>query len=130
VRHQVIPLKNGAMVKLGDVAFDFLLSAEELDILSREQRTVPLPPLREPEEEPARKDSAAARIADQRATYAAPRPSGVGVGAVLMFLILAACAFFAGLAIRYQKDTGNSLIQALQNKYAVKRVIEVPRPAT
>ncbi len=130
VRQQVIPLKNGANVKLGDVAFDFLLSAEESDTLSREQRTVMLPPMREPEVEPVRKDSVAARIAEQRAAYAAPRPSGVGFGAILMFLILAACAFFAGLAIRYQKDTGDSLIEALQKKYAVEKVIEVPRPET
>ena len=32
-----------------------------------------------------------------------------------MFLILAALAFFTGIALRYQKETGGSLIQAIRD---------------
>lgn len=50
---------------------------------------------------------------------------------VLLFLILSAAAFFTGMAVRYQKDTGSSLIDAIRNrgKVTAPAVKEVPRPA-
>lgn len=120
VRKEVIPLKSGASVKLGDVTFDFLLTDEELESLSREQRTIDLPSAGEPEENP--REQAAAKIAKQRASIATTSSSGPGFGAILLFLILAAAAFFAGLAIRHQKDTGKSFIEALQMKYGTRTI--------
>ena len=126
IRQEVIPLRSGATVKLGDVAFDFMLTDEELEALAREKPAQESPIVREPEESP--KDKAAAKIAGQRAAYATSNSSGIGFGAILMFLILAAAAFFAGMAVRHQKETGKSLIQALQEKYST-RTITVPAPA-
>ena len=38
VRHEIIPLRSGATVHIGDVAFDFSLSDEETRLLARESR--------------------------------------------------------------------------------------------
>ena len=108
-RREVIALKNGISVKLGDVGFDFVLSEEELETLSSERPLEETPVVSEPIE----------RTADGGAAEAAYRPvvdgSGGGFGMILLFLILAAAAFFAGMAVRYQKETGGSLIEALQS---------------
>ncbi|MEO8616714.1 MAG: FHA domain-containing protein [Luteolibacter sp.] len=127
VRQSVIPLRSGATAKLGDVAFDFLLTDEELDALAREKPPEESPIIREPEQES--KNGATSRAQRKPAEYATSSSSGVGFGAILMFIILAAAAFFAGLAIRHQKETGRSLIEDLRNKYAIRRTIEMPAPA-
>lgn len=123
VRHQVIPLRSGATVNLGDVAFDFLLTDEEIEALAREKPSEQSPILREAEESPQ------GRIARQRDQHTAPSSRGIDLAGILMFLILAAAAFFAGLAVRHQKETGTSLIQAIQSNFASRKTIAVPNPA-
>ncbi|MGL4399174.1 MAG: FHA domain-containing protein [Luteolibacter sp.] len=114
VRYETIPLRSGASVHIGDVAFDFLLSDEENTALALEGPPK-LPPLAaEPERELPPKPQAKA------ATYAEPKSSGSPLATAVMFLILAALAFFTGLAVRYQKDTGGSLIRAIQEHSAMK----------
>jgi pSer/pThr/pTyr-binding forkhead associated (FHA) protein len=108
------PLRNGMSVLLGDVAFDFLLTDEELDALADERtatsRRGELPDLPE---------SGGDR-------GAAPKPApmavehGAGIGMIVLFIILAAAAFFAGMAVRFQKDTGGSLIEAIGGKPEAK----------
>ncbi len=127
VRKEVIPLRNGGTVKLGDVAFDFLLNDDELSALAREKPGQESPITREPEESPSM--SASEKAAQQRDTYAAAPSSGIGFGAILIFLILAATAFLIGMAIRHQKETGRSLIEDMQNKFAIRKTIEAPAPA-
>ena len=117
-RHEVIPLRSGATVKIGDVSFDFMLSDEEREALARERPSEPSPILREQELSPR-------QPLPQRAAYIPPQPSGgTGLGAMLLFLILAAAAFFAGLAVRYQKETGGNLIDAVK----AHRAVAVPAP--
>lgn len=123
VRQQVVPLRSGATVKLGDVAFDFLLTDEEREALAREKAPADSPILREFDDNPQE------RIAKQRAQHTAPPSKGLDLAGVLMFLILAAAAFFAGLAVRHQKDTGTSLIQAMQANFAVRKTMAAPKPA-
>jgi FHA domain len=120
-RHEVIPLRSGATVKIGDVSFDFMLSDEEREALARERPSEPSPITREPELPPM-------KPLPQRASYApAPSSGGTGVGAMLLFVILAAAAFFAGLAVRYQKETGGNLIEAVNaHRAAVKPAPAVP----
>ena len=110
VRHEVIPLHRGSTVKIGDVSFDFALSEEESEALAREKPPEPSPITREAEL-PAKRP---------RQPASTPSDGGGGFGAILFFLILAAGAFFAGLAIRHQKNTGGSLIQAIKAKTSVK----------
>ena len=118
-RHEVIALRSGATVKIGDVSFDFLLSDEEREALARERPSEPSPIMREPELSPL-------KPVPQRAAYApAPSSGGTGFGAMLLFLILATAAFCAGLAVRYQKETQGSLLKAVRAHQAVK-VVPVP----
>ena len=114
VRHELIPLRSGATVKIGDVSFDFLLTDEELEALAREKPAEPSPISREPQL------PGTAKPLPQRASAVPAASGGGGGGATLLFVILAAAAFFTGLAVRHQKDTGASLIQAIQAKGAVK----------
>lgn len=107
VRYEVIPLHSGSTVKIGDVSFDFALSDEESEALAREKPPEPSPITREAElpAEPPRQP--------------ASTPSGgSGFGAILIFVILATAAFFAGMGIRHQKETGGSLIEAIKAKAA------------
>ncbi len=110
-RREFIRLRNGLPVKLGDVEFDFLLTDEELETLALEKsdadHPMELPPLKDlPPETPEQ---------DLDLEPDEPR-SGSGVGAFLVFLILAALAFGVGMAIRFQKDTGGSLLDAIKAK--------------
>ena len=108
-RKDVIRLRNGLPVQLGDVDFEFLLTDEELDALAEEEpeeddSVMKLPPLKDLPEE--------TMVSDEEESTG----GGGGFGMILLFLILAAAAFFAGLAVRYQKETGGSLIDAIKAK--------------
>lgn len=122
-RSEVIGLRNGMSVTLGDVAFDFLLSDDELDELAEEKVEPvhpPLPPLPQPgdADETADvgtvskgEDSSFMRPGDASEDEPGVCCSRSRCGMILLFLILAAAAFLTGLAVRYQKDTGKSLIK-------------------
>jgi pSer/pThr/pTyr-binding forkhead associated (FHA) protein len=124
IRESVVPLRCGVSVKIGDVAFDFQLTEEEREALARE-KPPELPPLtREPEQNEQKP------LARRPASTSAGS-SGSGFGAALLFLILAAAAFFAGMAVRYQKETGGNFIQAIQAGPAAETTPAVPvDPAT
>jgi pSer/pThr/pTyr-binding forkhead associated (FHA) protein len=112
VRMEKIQLRNGATVSIGDVAFDFMLTDEELGDLYREKKGEPSPITRETELPPAGPKPAA--------RHAHPAPAnaggGSGFGATFLFVLLAVVAFYAGLAIRHQKETGNSLFDDIKAK--------------
>ena len=57
-----------------------------------------------------------------------PKSGGGGFPMLFLFLILVAAAFFAGMAIRYQKDTGGSLIDAIKAKGQVKKTPAATAP--
>jgi hypothetical protein len=114
-RMNVVPLQSGMTVKLGDVEFDFVLSQEEQDSLAREQKRVALPE--------ARYSAPAPETVPQRQIVLAPQGSGSGIGMIILFLVLAAAAFFAGLAVRFQGETGSALIDAIKAKH------QMPAPA-
>jgi pSer/pThr/pTyr-binding forkhead associated (FHA) protein len=120
VRYEEIPLRSGVTVKIGDVSFDFLLSDEEAEALAREKPPEPSPITREPELEQPQSQP------PRRAAVASQASGGGGFGAALIFVILASAAFFAGMAIRYQKETGGSMIEAIQAKSAVKKTPTTP----
>jgi pSer/pThr/pTyr-binding forkhead associated (FHA) protein len=110
---EVIPLRHGLSVKIGDVAFDFTLSDEEREALAREKP---------PEESPIVKESpldappkAERPPAPRRQPAVAAQPSAAAsFFMTLLFLVLAAAAFFVGLSVRHQKETGQSLIQSIK----------------
>lgn len=119
VRHGVIPLRSGVTAHIGDVAFDFSLSEEENEALALEKPTE-LPPITKEPEIPA-------GPAPRAPSYSSQKSGGGLFAATLMFLILAALAFFTGLAVRYQKDTGGSLIEAIQLKMATPAKVPAAR---
>lgn len=121
-RQETILLANGNEVKIGEVDFGFVLSDEETAALASEESRQAAPVMKESE--------APAAPATPRHTYTPSAPaSGGGLFAVIVFLILAAAAFFIGLAIRFQKDTGGSLIDAIRNKPAISAPASPAAPA-
>lgn len=117
-RCEEISLRHGISLKLGDVTFDFTLTDEEQDTLVRESKagatpgiwdadksTSRLPPLRE---EPPR-----------QVAMLEPEPeekTGGGLTLILLVILLALAAFGIGMAIRFQRDTGGTLIEAIKTK--------------
>ncbi len=119
-RMEVITLRSGLSVKLGDVAFDFLLTDEENEALAREKPpeespitaefTHPkLPPLRE-------KQPITSRVMLPPVRRHHDEDGGMGFAGMLWFVILAAVAFFAGMSLRHKKETGNSLMHSILDK--------------
>ncbi len=122
-RCEVIPLRSGISVKLGDVAFDFQLSEEERAALAREKPDSESPIAQETQETlPAGPSS---KVRRPREEPAEPTGGG-GFWMILWFLVLAAAAFGAGMAVRFQKDTGGSLRDAIKSK---SHTVTVPAPA-
>jgi pSer/pThr/pTyr-binding forkhead associated (FHA) protein len=109
-RKTTVALRNGLSVQLGDVAFDFLLTDEELDALADEKTATS-----RRKELPDSSESGESRRSAPR-PGAMPADQGGGFGMIVLFIILAAAAFFAGMAVRFQKDTGGSLIEAISGK--------------
>jgi pSer/pThr/pTyr-binding forkhead associated (FHA) protein len=112
-RREVIPLKSGMTVKLGDVSFDFTLSDEEQEALAKEKSSGETAIQRKPEAGDI--DLPPARAASRKPVMVNDT-SGGGFGMILLFLILAAAAFLAGMAVRFQKETGASLLEAVKSK--------------
>jgi pSer/pThr/pTyr-binding forkhead associated (FHA) protein len=136
-RCEVISLRHGVSVKLGDVAFDFQLGEEEREVLRREKVLDDEPLMQEMAAAPAASDMAARDVAARdvaakdvaaRAVVAesAPAPKkrpvvatsdgGGGFMIFLMALLFVVVAFFAGLAIHHYKETGGWLCDAIQTK--------------
>ena len=117
-RQQVIPLHSGMTAHLGDVAFDFSLTEDELAVLHKEKPHDDLPPIKDeaPRKEVRAKEASRPKAIARPKLQPVPQSSGMGFGFVVFFLVMAAIAFFVGLAVRHNKDTGESLIKAIVNK--------------
>ena len=136
IRQQKISLRSGMSVKLGDVAFDFTLTEEELETLGHEKPVSASPVIKEflmeeeEDEKPiVRKKPKSKREPEpkddpepisRRQTYVSS--SGSNFGMIALFLVMAAAAFFVGMAIRHEKETGETLIKAMGNKDAAEQV--------
>lgn len=110
-RMEAIELLDGMHVRLGDVSFDFQLTEEEKAVLDEElptERRGRLPKIEEKRKKPM-----------NRPAPAVVHESSGGFVMVLGFLVLAAGAFFIGLSLRHQKETGISLLDAMQGKAPV-----------
>lgn len=112
---EIIPLRHGLSVKIGDVAFDFTLTDEEREALAREKPPEESPIIKEEALEAPAPRKAAPRSAPQRPLATSGQPSAAAsFFMTLLFLVLAAAAFFVGLSVRHQKETGHSLIQSIK----------------
>jgi pSer/pThr/pTyr-binding forkhead associated (FHA) protein len=131
-KHEIIPLRHGLSVKIGDVAFDFTLTEEEREALAREKPPQESPIVKEeaikgagaakPAGGPAR--PAPAPVARQ-VIYETQPSASASFFMTLFFLVLAAGAFWLGLSMRYStRNKGASLMHDLQGSAA-----GVPIPA-
>lgn len=117
-RLPIIALRDGLSVKLGDVAFDFSLTDEEKEALARENPPTESKIIAEEPEKARPKTSDRSpvrRPAPAPATLASANPAHSFL-AMVVFLILAALAFYVGLSIRHEKETHQSLLQSMSNK--------------
>ncbi|MFD2257015.1 FHA domain-containing protein [Luteolibacter algae] len=134
-RQQIVSLRSGMSVKLGDVSFDFSLTEEELEVLARERPIDQTPVTKEPAIETPLPPAAAPRQRAEPRRRPAYTPvkqsSGGGFGSILVFLILAAAAFYAGMEVRYRKDpnTADSLYQAIMEKIEADKAASKPGQA-
>lgn len=112
-RRDVIPLRSGMSLNIGDVTFDFQLTDEELEALHKEK---PADKGSEPEDDAIVLPSKPAPGRQVAPVGGSSGGGGGGIGMILLFIILAAAAFFAGLAVRFQKETGGSFLDAIKSK--------------
>ncbi|MCW1913665.1 FHA domain-containing protein [Luteolibacter sp. GHJ8] len=123
-RRDIIPLRHGLTVKIGDVAFDFTLTEEEREALAREKPAQESPIVREdsvkslpkPAGGPARPAPAPAA---RQVIYETQPSASASFFMTLFFLVLAAGAFWLGLSFRYSaRHQGGSLMHDLQKSAA------------
>lgn len=116
-----LPLKSGMQIKIGDVGFEFQLTAEEEAELAKELgSTEETTPTASPQAESREQDDHEEEPQPKRRRKA-PTPAhdgesaraGSNTGEVIGFVVLALIAFFIGMAIRYERETGNPLINTL-----------------
>jgi len=127
----IIPLRHGLSVRIGDVAFDFTLSDDERDALSREKPQLESPIIKEsPLDVPKRAVGGPVRpapaVAARQVIYETQPSASASFFMTLFFLILAVAAFCMGLSIRHRKETGRSLMRDVQGSAAG---LTVPPPA-
>ncbi|MDB6079495.1 MAG: hypothetical protein JWO82_3242, partial [Akkermansiaceae bacterium] len=130
---EIIPLRHGLSVKVGDISFDFTLSDDERAALHREKPLEQSPIIKEDELEASeadgagpRKAAAAVRVPTEVIYQNGTSPFVTFLMTVL-FLALAGTAFFVGLSLRYSKDKGGaSLLKAYKDANAAPAAVEAP----
>lgn len=121
-RMPIVTLRDGITVKLGDVSFDFSLTDEEKDALAREKpptesKIIAEEPVKEPAKKPERElvREPGRRAAAPQAVLASANPAHTFL-AFIVFVILAALAFYIGLSVRHQKETHQTLLKSMSEK--------------
>lgn len=123
IQKEIIPLRHGLSVRIGDVAFDFTLSEEEREALAREKAPVESPIIKEESGAAVaaaagggpRRAANAPGAGPQRVIIRSSQPSAAAsFFMTLLFLVLAAGAFFVGLTVRHEKETGRSLLEDIK----------------
>ena len=116
-RYQMILLRDGMSIKLGDVVFDFHLAEDEMAELALEQQNAAAPTMYESVKSAPRLPPIRKREEPHR-HVSLPMPVNKDIGGYTMTLIfiLAAGAFYFGMATRFQKETGGSLIDSIKAK--------------
>ena len=125
-RSEIIPLRHGLTVKIGDVSFDFTLTEEEREALAREKPPQESPVIREADEAPVKGSlkPPPGVPARQQVIYETQPSASASFFMTLLFLILAAGAFWLGLDLRHKRENqGRSLMEDMQRANA-----EVPAP--
>lgn len=134
---EMVPLHDGDTVRMGDVVLEFKLSADELEVISRERPLEESPIIREPvgrmAEEAVAPDTAAshepqpaeAPAAKRKTSRQKPVPASTGLpqggqfGCIWLFatLLVAAIAFGVGMMLRYERGTGESWFKSVKERF-------------
>lgn len=116
----VLALRDGSSVELGDVLFGFELAPEERAVLDMEASVGLRSETAEKPQGPQQAKSPMPPPSPPRIPAARPMPvttSSSSGGSGLLLLFLALLAFCAGMAFRYQTDTGRSWFDAVRSKF-------------
>lgn len=100
-RRSVVALEAGMRVMIGDVAIE--LETDEAE---------PAAGLRQEAH-----DAGHARASHRVRPQVVPSAAGADAGLGLLVWLLAAAVFFAGMAVRFQSDTGRSWIEAVRSRF-------------
>jgi pSer/pThr/pTyr-binding forkhead associated (FHA) protein len=116
-RLEIIELVDGTSAKLGDVSFDFTLSADEQSSLAAE---IPADSSEKTEETPIPEPPQAPRPPRRvsKPTSLTSATDSYGKWMFLAFLLFAALAFFIGLSIRHKKEVQQPLLKSMLQKEA------------
>ena len=131
-KREVIALHDGDTVKLGDVAFDFTLNDEEKERLSGERPLEESPIIKEPVEQPTvdadeadeeedddeDEDDEEAKAERRSVAREAGLPHASKFGCTWLFwtLLIAVIAFCAGMAVRFERGTGDSWLKSVKER--------------
>ncbi|MCU0752329.1 MAG: FHA domain-containing protein [Akkermansiaceae bacterium] len=118
-RRPVIPLHSGMSIHLGDVAFDFQLSDGELENLAREKPLEESPIVREPVEEPVEPKPPQSPPPAKKHEPEILEEDRPGCGSLVWLLVLVMIAFIVGMAIRFQRETGDSWLASVFEKLRI-----------
>lgn len=112
-----VELFDGMTVQIGDVDFDFSLTADEQMALAKERPDGDSPIIKEGEEAPKKKKSHSSDKPLPRQSPPVAQPSSAAnFFMTLLFFLLAVGAFFLGLSIRYSKENpGRSMVNDIKN---------------
>lgn len=99
-RRSVVALEPGMRVMIGDVAIELEADEGEPAVGAR----------------PEAQDAEHARASHRVRPQAVPSAGGADAGLGLLVWLLAAAVFFAGMAVRFQSDTGRSWIEAVRSR--------------
>jgi len=115
-RLEVIPLKTGGDVKLGEVSFEFALTGHEIEILRGEISPPVAPVAPVVGVEPISVPKVVVKNTEDDDEEEAG--TGGGFGKILVLLLLLIAAFGVGLGVRYHKETGRSFLEDVRAKHA------------
>lgn len=125
-----VGLTDGLTVQIGDVDFDFSLSADEQMALAKESPDGESPIIKEDAEEKPRRNPPAGRQAPAPVASANQPSPAASFFMTLLFFVLAAGAFFLGLSIRYSKENpGRSMVQDMKNGVPAEEAPAYPQGA-
>jgi pSer/pThr/pTyr-binding forkhead associated (FHA) protein len=137
-----VSLRTGMTVRIGEADFLFQLSEDEQEELRDEaplEETEKTKEVETPKKKERRSDSSdeepSARPDDSdRRSIVVPRSlqssAGTSGWVIIVFLILAAIAFFVGMSVRFSNETGGSLVESIRAKFQTsEKPAAKPEPA-
>jgi len=123
-RRQVVVLHHGDSAMIGDVVFEYSLNDEEKEILGRERPQEESPIIKEPVEETEEEstpepgsETSQPPAKERPKTSAGPSVKSIGCGWMLLTAIIALIAFCAGMAVRYEGETGKSMFDSIKERF-------------